>query len=801
MGHDASSARAQGADANAATVTAADYQRAETFLPWNVQQLVFRDVVDPQWIRDEGSSRFWYRVHTPAGPEFVLVDPAGNGRQPAFDQAALAAALSRASGIATTAATLPFETIEPLGSEGGARWRFTAHKRRWVWDTASNTLEEVASAPEHAGAGLRSPDGQWEAFTRDGNLWLRSVTDGDASSDETQVTSDAEEHWAYADQAEGRTTTISDQLLKRRPKPNAVWSPDSQRLLFNRVDQRAVRTMHLIQSVQPDSNPRPKLHTYRMPLPGDAEIGRATLHVVDVSTPQTVVDLQIPALQAVAFVPPQRTYAAWSADSSHISVIEVERGFQASTFWVADPTTGVARKAVEERGQTLTVPHLSPTSDLPMVWISRDGSEALWFSQRDGWGHLYHYTADADTEPAQVTSGPWVVRELVYVDEDARSVFFTASGMDPARDPYERVLYRVDLDDCAAGPQVVLDAHADLEVRASPDGGVFLVMASRPDLPPVHTAYIPATDTQIALETADVTALLATGWQPPQRLRLPGRDGVADVWAVIIRPTNYDPTRQYPVLDLISPGPQKIQAPVGFPATDSSPISGFWSGQAHAELGCIVVLLDGAGQPYRSKHQHDQAYRNFEDGGGLADHISAMQALARQDPSLDLQHVGIYGHSGGGYASVRALLAFPEFYKVAVSSAGNHDNRGYMSEWGEMYLGMPDDAPDAWDAQTALGLAHRLQGKLMLAWGELDDNVHPALTIRMLDAFIKAGKDVDVVVVPSANHSFSDLSLEGRDTKGWGANNRYFIRKRWDFLVRHLMRAEPPQGYVIGGGV
>ena len=762
------------------------YARAEGFLPWNVEKLVFGIGVEPHWIGDGG--RFWYRNRTRDGVEFVLVDPTGGTRQPAFDHVRLAAALSRASGRATTHDHLPFDDIEL--PDDSATVRFDAHERRWECDLDTYTCHEIERRPERDEGVLRSPDERREVFVRDHNLWVRDVESGD----ERQLTNDGEPYWDYASQPEGRTTAVTDWLTRKKVPPSAVWSPDSRKLLTHRLDQRQVREMHLLQGHPGGHGARPVPHSYRMPLPGDEELALAHLLIVDAED-GTLTPVHAEPLWCVAFAPPERGYVGWNEDSSHAWFINRERGFLAASLHAVDAGTGETRMVLEERGETLTVPHLSPTTDRPMVWLSRDGSRAIWHSQRDGWGHLYLYDGTTGGVITQLTTGPWVVRELIHVDEDERVAFFTAGGRERDWTPYQRALYRVGFD--GEELQLLTSEDADHDIHPSKDGRFFVDTYSRPDLPPVSVVRDGSGAILVELEIADIEGLLATGWRFPERHTLKARDGVTDIHALVIRPTTFDPARRYPVLDSIYPGPQRVQAPVGFPATDTSSIAGFWAAQSLAELGFIVLMIDAQGMPFRSKAFHDFAYRNFEDGGGLPDHIVAMRQLAHRDPSLDLSRVGIYGHSGGGYASVKALLQHPDFYSVAVSSAGNHDQRGYMGEWGEMYLGLPERNPEAWEAQSNLPLVGNLRGKLLLAWGEMDDNVHPALTIQLIDAFIKAGKDIDMLVLPNANHAFADLGLAGRDTRGASPNNLFFLRKRWDYFVRHLLGAEPPEGYVI----
>lgn len=768
---------------SAPTVTRADYARAESFLPWNVERLVYHMGVEPNWIGQ--TDRSWYRVRTRTGAQFVLVDPETGTHAPAFDHVRLAAALSTASGRPYEAARLPFTRI--AFSEDGGQVRFDADERFWECDLATYECTATERSALPAGDALRSPDGRWDAFTREHNLWVREVQSGE----ERQLTHDGEPYYDYASRPEGRTTAVTERVTGKQTPPSAVWSPDGTKLVTHRLDQRQVRELHLLQAVTGEGA-RPKLHAYRMPLPSDEQVAQAELLIVDVAG-GALTPVRTEPLWAIAFAPADRGYVRWTEDSSTVYFVERERGFRACKLIAADAATGATREVLAERGETLTVPHLSPTTDRPMFWLARDGSEALWLSERDGWGHLYRYDARTGAVKQQVTSGPWVVRELVYVDEEARTIWFTAGGREEGRNPYYRRLYRVGFD--GSGLEQLTLEDADHLITPSPTGRCFVDVYSRIDQLPVSVLRDRSGSVVMPLETADIEDLLETGWRFPERITVKARDGLTDLYGTLIYPVGFDPERRYPVLDGIYPGPQHLRVEQRFP--DTAPRSSVWHDQSLAELGCIIFSVDGLGQPFRSRAFHDFSYRNFEDGGGLEDHITALRQLARSRPYLDLERVGIYGHSGGGYASVKALLRFPDFFKVAVSSAGNHDQYGYMAEWGEMYLGLPEGNPEAWEAQKNLPLVDNLRGKLLLAWGEMDDNVQPALTIQLIDALIKAGKDVDMLVIPNANHAFADLGRGGQDERGTTANNLYFLRRRWDYFVRHLLGVEPPPAYRI----
>ena len=376
----------------------------------------------------------------------------------------------------------------------------------------------------------------------------------------------------------------------------------------------------------------------------------------------------------------------------------------------------------------------------------------------------------------QITSGAWVVRDIIRIDDVGRWLYFTGAGREPARDPYYQHLYRIKLDGSLL--ELLTPENAHHEVSFSPSGNYFIDTYSRVNLPPVSVLRTADGRLVRKLETADISNLLESGWKYPQPFRVKARGDSTDIYGVIYFPSNFDNQKKYPVIESIYPGPQVIRT-----QKDFSPM-GYGECQALAELGFIVVTIDGMGTPFRSRAFHDVSYGNLGEAGGLQDHVSGFRQLAVERPYMDLSRVGIYGHSGGGYASTRAILAYSDFYKVAVSSAGNHDQRGYLANWGERYQGLPNGAN--YEGQDNASLAKNLQGKLLLAFGDMDDNVHPALTIQVIDALIKANKDFDLILLPNANHSFRQPS-----------RSPYFTRRLWDYFVRHLKGVEPPAGFAI----
>jgi dipeptidyl aminopeptidase/acylaminoacyl peptidase len=380
-----------------------------------------------------------------------------------------------------------------------------------------------------------------------------------------------------------------------------------------------------------------------------------------------------------------------------------------------------------------------------------------------------------------LTSGNWAVREILHVQEPKKTVFFVASGREQDQDPYNRHLYRVGFDGTRL--KRLTPESGDHNISVSPTGRYFVDTYSRIDSPPI--TVLRAADGRLVrvLQRGDISRVVAAGWRVPEPFKAKAADGKTDIYGAIYRPSNFDPSRKYPVLDGIYPGPQVIQTPKAFEVPPAHK-----NHQAFAELGFIVVVVDGRGGPLRSRAFREASYGQMGSAGGLDDHIAALRQLANKYPQFDIDRVGIYGHSGGGYAAARALLLYPDFYKVAVASSGNHDLRSYSAHFIERFQGYPVDVAQ-YAAQSNPPLAHRLKGKLLLIHGDLDDNVHVSNTLQMADALIAARKDFDLLIMPNRNHAFADLA-KGAD--GSSATDPYFIRRRWDFFVRHLLGVTPP---------
>jgi dipeptidyl-peptidase 4 len=738
------------------------YGRAEQMLPTRANDLVLQDRIVPQWIN--GSDRFWYRVTTTRGSAFVYVDPARNIRRPAFDHARLAAGLSRATGTAMVADSLPFRTLQWEDDARSARIRVEVRGTTWRCDLGTYQCDAAQAAAAADPGALRSPDGAWELVLRAHNLWLRNV----ATREERALTTDGVRRHEYGGYLEYSTEWVTNARTGTPTPPIALWSADSRRILVQRIDQRMVPEAYLVQTVRPDSV-RPRLWSFGFPIPGDS-LARATWWIFDVTSGRAT-PADAPPLDV--FLAPHLSFRdAWWSDASGSTAYYVERGRGARAWWLKaiDATTGRTRTVAEERGEAMVEPAASIGAP-PLVRLTPDGREVVWYSQRDGWPHFYLVDAGTGQLKNQITKGEWAVREIIKLDAPSRTLWFTASGREPGRDPYLLHLYSIKLD--GTGLTLLTPEDAQHQVMLGAGGEWVVDRMSRPDLTPVTVARSLDGKRVVPLERADLTRLLATGWRWPERFVAKAADGVTDIYGILFKPSHFDSTRRYPVIEEIYPGPQRINVQKAFtPGSDD---------QAHAELGFISVRIDGRGTPLRSKAFHMHAYGHLENAGGLEDHVAALRQAASTRSWMDLDRVGIFGSSGGGFASVRALLAYPDFYKVGVSASGNHDLRGYLAGWSEIYQGYPA-GPD-YLAPANWTLAKNLRGKLLLAYGELDDNVPPAQTLQLVDALTRANKEYDLLIATNGSHTM--------------AGNMYYRRRRWDYFVRHLLGMTPPHNYLI----
>ena len=715
----------------------ADYERADG-LREKFQALALNVPGRVAWI--EKTHRFWYRKTVKGGFEFELVDADALTKKPAFDHEKLAVALNAASGQKYAGAKLPFMMIRFTDAEKAVE--FEAADFRWKCDLATYAVTKLGPVerrrpwpfdePPESKEPKASPDGKREAFIKNFNVWVRSKDK--EKKDETALSWDGSEGNAYA------LGSIS-------------WAPDSKRLAAYRVRPGYKRLIQYVES-SPDDQLQPKAFTINYAKPGD---------VVDLQQP-VVFDVEAKARVAIDNAlfpnPYELSEIVWRKDGRALTFEYNQRGHQVYRVIEVAAATGRARALISEEPKTFFCYSGKKYRD-----DVADGKEIVWMSERDGWNHLYLYEGATGAVKSQITTGPWVVRGVDKVDEDKRQIYFRASGMRSGEDPYFVHPYRVDFDGANLTP--LAEEPANHSVVYSADGKFFVDTFSRVDAAPV-CALRQATDGKSLLEVekADIAALIKAGWRAPEVLTAKGRDGQTDIWGLIVRPMNFDKSRKYPVIENIYAGPQDSFVPKSFMA---------WNGMMSlAELGFIVVQIDGMGTSNRSKAFHDVCWKNLGDAG-FPDRILWHKAAAAKYPSYDISRVGIYGTSAGGQNAMGAVLFHPEFYKAAVASCGCHDNRMDKIWWNEQWMGWPLGPEYA--ASSNVDNAWRLKGKLLLFVGELDTNVDPSSTMQVANALIKAGKSFGLLVLPGQNHT------SGGD---------YGERMRRDFFVHNLLGIEPP---------
>jgi len=672
-----------------------------------------------------GDDRFWYRVTTPTGSDAILVDPSTGTKVPC---------------------TLP-ACGSTTGSSAGGRGRGRGGR---------GAAPAVVTFP--------SPDGKRAVFIRDWNLILRD----NATGQETALTTDGVKDFGYATDNAG---------WSKSDRPIVVWSPDSRRIATFQQDQRNVGEMYLVSTTAG----HPQLQAWKYPLPGDDTVSMIHRVVIDVDAKQ-VVRLKMPPDQHRSSLCDNLVCRGgdwndvqWAPDSSSVAFVSTSRDHRRTVLRVADPVSGDVRDVLEE-----TVKTFFESGNGRVNWRYLPASnEVIWFSERDNWGQLYLYDLQTGKLKRQITTGDGNITQLLHVDAPSRVLLFQAVGKEPGRDPYFTHLYRVSIDGGAAKLLTPEDANHDIAM--SPSGRYFVDSYSKPDTAPV--AILRDADGKLIaeLERADISKLLATGWKPPQPVTVKARDGVTDLYGLMYRPTRLVAGRKIPIVNHIYPGPQ-----TGSVGSRSFSVAR-GDAQALAELGFVVVEIDGMGTPWRSKKFHEAYYGDMADNT-LPDQIAGMKELARRYPWIDITRVGIYGHSGGGYAAAAAMFHHPEFFKVGISESGNHDNRDYEDDWAEKWMGLLENRGDDftnYDSQANQNFAQGLKGKLLLAHGTMDANVPPNNTLLVVDALIKANKDFDLLLIPNAGHGYGDAA-------------NYMTRRRWDYFVRNLLGVEPPGEYKLG---
>lgn len=755
-------------------VTLEDYKRAEKFLSVNTTPLVYGIISNITWINE---NEFLYTTSVDGGEKFMLGNVLEKSKEPAFDHEKMATAISEITGSKQTPHDLQLRNLTYLDQQ----LSFSLQGQQYSVNLNDYSITKIQSKIQRNE--FLSPDGKKAAYIKDFNLWIRNTE----TNARKQLTFDGEKDYGYATNNAGWTKSDG---------PVLKWSPDSKMIATFQHDGRGVGEMYLWST----KVGHPDLEAWKYPLPGDSLIFRIARVVIH-TDPVKVVRLQVPP-------DPHRSTISdhiagrggdfldveWSQDGSQLAFVSSSRDHKIAHLQVADPLTGSVQSILKEEVDT----YFESGNNMVNWHVLKNSNEVIWFSERDNWGHLYLYDLTTGKLNHQITKGEWSVLQVHHIDEVNRTIYFLGSNKEEG-DPYFRYLYRIDFD----GNNLLnlTPENADHSLSWSDTKKYFIDTYSTRTTPPISVVRNLKGDVEMPLEESDITALLATGWVAPIPFTVKARDEKTDLYGMMYKPSNFDDSKKYPILNYLYPGPQS--GSVGSRSFSPSRADK----QSLAELGFIVVEVDALGSPGRSKSFHDGYYGNMGDNG-LPDQIGMIKQLAAQHSWMDLDRVGIWGHSGGGFASTDAILRYPEFYKVAVSGAGNHDNRNYEDDWGEKWQGLLVNYPNSsaegsdqkinleiqegeektnYDNQANQLLANNLKGKLLIAHGMLDGNVHPSNTLLVVDALIAADKDFDMLVFPNARHGFG--------------NSRYFMKRRWDYFVTHLKGVTPPVDFVFGENI
>ena len=718
--------------------TVEDYNRAYALREkYNAKHVLYAGVV-PHWV--DQTSAFWYVRQTEKGKEYVKVDAASKKRTALFDQQKMASALTEKAGREINAYNLPLQNCRLNISLDTLRFQLDG--KFWAYSIKNNRLLDEGAIPsrgkerhwmevddEKEGRPVTSPDGKWTAFIKNDNVYVREV----ATGKEKQLSQD------------GTLSNYYSSYIQ--------WSPDSKSVVSCRIRPVEKRYVYYVES-SPADQAQPKLHKQEYAKPGD-ELRFKVPCIFEVESGRRL----IPSTELFSHQY-ELSGPMWNADSKAITFEYNERGHKVYLVLEMSAVDGSVRTLIEEKEEKYV--------NYPRIYRNylSDGKRIIWSSERDNYNHLYLYDRATGKPLNQITKGEWYVRGVQHVDETNEVIYFSANGMKKGEDPYLIHYYKINFD---GSNLVELTPEEGMhQCWYSSDYKYLVDVYSKVDQAPIAVLRDAKNGKiRMQLDKADISALLANGWKAPEVFSAKGRDGKTDMWGVIYRPSNFDPSKKYPVIEYIYSGPGDQYVPKTFSSYN-------WWMTSLAELGFIVVQVDGMTTSFCSKEFEEVCYKNLKDAG-LPDHIAWIKAAAQKYPYMDIDRVGIFGCSAGGQESTGAVLFHPEFYKAAYSACGCHDNRMDKIWWNELWMGYPVD--ESYSACSNVDNAHLLSRPLMLVVGELDDNVDPASTMQVANALIKANKDFELVVIPGAHHTMGEDFGE---------------HKRYDFFVRHLMGVTPP---------
>ena len=772
-------------------VSVADYARAEQMLGRNVGPKLRNATIEPTWLLD--GNRFWYRERGGSGWRYVAVDPVRATKGPAFDGAALAKAVSAVVGKGVDGSDLALKDLK-FSNESGTRISFIADGFTLACDLSRYTCKGAKTVPADPYVSV-SPDGRLQVFARDDNLWMKTLPTGAVR----QLTHDGSPHFAYGKMPDGGLLSVlSHSQGFALPLYGIDWAPDSRHIVVTRVDERHIAPYHFLQFVPYDGDRLPKLIDIRTPLSGESPTP------IEVS----IINVDSGTVKPLS-VGPQGlwTHHYWDPSGSRFMAMQGGDFSRNETLYEVTVATGAARKVLEETSQSFL--QISPLEyDEPALRFIPSRNEMIWYSQRDGWDHLYLVNVTSGAIEAKITHGNWDVQNIIRVDPKIHRIYFTAVGRESGQDPYWRHLYVANFRGTYLKELTPEAADHDFPGRAnpalaaalqavglgvstpkliSPSGRFMIDTFSTLQRTPVSVLRRIDGTVVMRLEKADASAVYASGWSSPEPFTVKAADGKTDLYGLLMHPAQFNPECRYPVVDAIYNGPQVVTTPHDF----IGGLTGSFTdeAQAFAQLGFVVIQMDGRGTPMRSKTFQDYAYGRMD--FALPDHVAAIRQLAAEHSFMDSGRVGIYGHSFGGYASMEGILRYGDVFKVAASSAGAYDLYGQYAldalfpppsykDGARSPTGIAD-YPRNWSDFDLTRDAARLEGKLLLAYGGLDEDVYPAEAVRMIKALTEANKSFDLIYIPNGSHAFSE--------------DPYFIRRRWDFFVRNLLGATPPADY------
>jgi len=725
----------------------ANYSLASQFTEARLDKMVFDTALEPHWL--ENSEKFWYSFETSEGTDFYLVDPVRKIKTYIFDKAKMAALLTEHTKNPYDPKHIPITTLTFVNNDRAVRFEVDSLLFEYTLSTEQLAfIEEVKPEEKTPGWVSFSPDSLTIVFARNHNLYMMNANDPD--SVEIQLTFDGERFYSYA-------ADNSDTTTDKRVRAFVEWSPDSKKFWLCRYDVRNVNDLWVIDAL---AQPRPKLETYKYALPGEENITQSHLIVFDRESRKAVnINADKWKDQSFSSYGSRANLVSWGESSDKLFFGRISRDSHRLDVCAADTETGDVDVLIEDRMNVAMEP-------VP-VHVINDGKELIHRSERDGWGHFYLYD-DKGNLKNRITEGAYVAVEAVKIDTSARVLYFRACGREKGEDPYYFHLYRVNFD--GSGLQLLNPENATHHMYMSPSNKYFVDGYSRVDMAPKIVLRDNRGNVVMELEEADLSVLMASGYKFPEPFKAKAADGITDIYGVMWKPFDFDPQKKYPIITWVYPGPQTEHVPKAFPIVEKN--IGIYDQYHHrasikhvtlSQFGFIVVAFGNrGGHPDRSEWYQRYGYWNLRDYG-LADKKAVLEQLAARNSFIDINKVGIFGHSGGGFMSTAAMLVYPDFFKVAVSSSGNHDNNIYNVWWGEKHHGVKEvvdeDGNVTFESNipTNQELAKNLKGHLMLVTGDIDNNVHPGGTLRMADALIKANKRFDLFIFPGKRHSYFSM--------------------------------------------